>query len=56
MVELMHGIHALLYPSPVRLDDGRTFVFRPNDPNPHEILQSLSDRIRALPDELAKIK
>ncbi len=29
--------------------------FRPKDPDPHEVLQALSDRIRALPDELAKL-
>ena len=54
-VKLLTGIHALLYPAPVTTDDGRTMVFRPKDPDPHEVLQALSDRIRALPDELAKL-
>ena len=51
-VKLLTGIHALLYPAPIKTDDGRTMVFRPTDPDPHTILQELSDRIRALPDEL----
>lgn len=39
-----------------RLIGGRSLsmVFRPE--NPHEYLQALSDRIRALPDELAAFK
>lgn len=52
---LLMSIHALLYPPPVTLPDGRTFVFRPEDPDPHTVLQTLSDRIRALPDEIAAI-
>lgn len=54
---LLAGIHALLYPPPIKLadPDGRTMVFRPKDPDPHTILQELSDRIRALPDELARL-
>lgn len=53
--KLLTGIHALLYPPPTTLPDGRTFVFRPENPGPHEVLQELSDRIRALPDEIAAI-
>jgi hypothetical protein len=49
-VKLLTGIHNLLYPAPVTTPDGRTMVFRPG--NPHEFMQSLSDRIRALPDEM----
>jgi hypothetical protein len=52
-VKLLTGIHSLLYPAPVTTADGRTKVFRPKDPDPHTILQELSDRIRALPDEIA---
>lgn len=52
-VRLLTGIHNLLYPAPVTTPDGRTMVFRPE--NPHEFMQALSDRIRALPDELAKL-
>lgn len=52
-VRLLAGIHGLLYPAPRKLEDGRVFVFRP--PNPHEYLQALSDRIRELPDEIAKL-
>ena len=54
-VRLLTGIHSLLYPASVTTPDGRTFVFRPKDPDPHEVLQELSDRIRALPDEVAKL-
>ena len=52
---LLHKIHALLYPPPVTLPDGRTMAFRPSSLDPHELFQELSDRIRALPDELAAI-
>lgn len=52
---ILSGIHALMYPEPFTLSDGRTVVFRPKDPGPHEILQALSDRIRAIPDEVAAI-
>lgn len=55
-VKLLAGIHALLYPAPITTEDGSTMVFRPKDPNPHDVLQALSDRIRALPDELARIE
>ena len=54
-VKLLAGIHALLYPRPVKTADGKTMVFRPTSPDPHEILQELSDRIRALPDKLAEV-
>ncbi len=55
-VKLLTGIHSLLYPSPITTADGRTFLFRPEDPDPHVILQELSDRIRALPDKLAEME
>jgi len=55
-VNLLCGIHALTYPAPVTTPDGRTWVLRPTDPDPHEILQELSDRIRALPDELLALR
>ena len=51
-VKLLTGIHSCMYPSAVKMEDGRLMVFRPD--NPHEYLQALSDRIRAIPDELAK--
>ncbi len=54
-VKLLTGIHALLYPAPITVPDGRTMVFRPKDPDPHAVLQELSDRIRALPDALAAL-
>jgi len=53
-VELLCGIHHLLYPAPATRDDGVTFVFRPQ--NPHEFMQELSDRIRALPNEIESIR
>jgi hypothetical protein len=53
-LKLLTGIHALLYPAPIKTEDGRTMVFRPKPESldPHETLQELSDRIRLLPDEL----
>jgi hypothetical protein len=54
-VKLLTGIHSLLYPPAIKLPDGRTMVFRPKDPDPHTLLQELSDRIRALPDEIERL-
>ena len=51
-IKLLTGIHALLYPPPVTTGDGRTMVFRPKGLDADAVLQELSDRIRALPDEL----
>jgi hypothetical protein len=51
---LLIGIHSLMYPPRVAVN-GRTMSFRPADPDPHELMQALSDRIRALPDEIAAI-
>ena len=52
-VELLTSIHSCMYPNAVKMADGRLMVFRPE--NPHEYMQALSDRIRALPDELEKL-
>lgn len=52
-VRILTGIHALLYPARIADHDGRTFEFR--SPHVHEQMQELSDRIRALPDEIAAI-
>ena len=52
---LLTGIHALLWPAPIKTPDGRTMVFRPTGIDLNEVLQELSDRIRAVPDALAKI-
>jgi hypothetical protein len=49
-VKILTGIHALLYPPRVRRDDGVTFEF--HSPHVHEQMQALSDRIRAIPDEI----
>jgi hypothetical protein len=49
-VMLLTAIHSCMYPPAVKMEDGRLMVFRPE--NPHEYLQALSDRIRALPDEM----
>lgn len=54
-VQLLVAIHSLLYPPYIKTADGRTMAFRPKSPDPHEVLQELSDRIRALPDELAAL-
>lgn len=51
-VRILMEIYALLYPPMFKTEDGRIMAFRPKYPNPHEVLQALSDRIRAIPDEL----
>lgn len=53
---LLYGIHALMYPPKTKLADGRVMVFRPQKPDPHVVLQELSDRIRVLPDEIAAMQ
>lgn len=53
---LIGGIYALMYPPKTKLADGRVMVFMPQKPDPHVVLQELSDRIRALPDELAAMQ
>lgn len=55
-LKLLTGIHSLLYPAPITTADGRTMVFRPSNPRPHDVLQELSNRIRALPDALADLQ
>ncbi len=50
-VRILSGIHAVINPPRVTLADGRTVEFR--SPMVHEQLQTLSDRIRAIPDEIA---
>lgn len=52
---LLTGIHSLMYPPEITTAGGRVMVFRPKSIDPHETLQGLSDRIRALPDELAAL-
>lgn len=51
---ILTGIHALLNPPIVTDSDGKKFVFR--SPLAHEQIQELSDRIRAIPDEIAAIE
>ena len=51
-VRLLAGIHALLYPPRLAGHDGRTWQFK--SPLAEEQMQELSDRIRALPDEIAR--
>ena len=51
-VRILSGIHALLSPPHISTPDGKTWAFRPKSIDPHEILQELSDRIRAIPDKL----
>ena len=50
-VQILTRIHSLLYPRPISTEDGMR-LFRPSSPDPHETLQMLSDRIRAIPEEL----
>lgn len=52
-VRILTGIHALLYPPRFTDHDGRTWQFK--SPLAEEQMQELSDRIRALPDEIAAI-
>jgi hypothetical protein len=52
--KILMAIHALLYPPLVTAASGLTYRFKmPDGPDgPHDLLQKLSDRIRAIPDEL----
>lgn len=52
-VRILTAIHSLLHPPLVTAPDGRTFAFK--SPMLDEQVQALSDRIRAIPDELAAI-
>lgn len=52
-VSILTGIHALLYPPRFTDNDGRTWQFK--SPLAEEQMQELSDRIRALPDEIAAL-
>lgn len=53
-VQILCNIHALLSPPVITLEDGRTFEFR-SPTMANQQLQALSDRIRAVPDELNRI-
>lgn len=53
-VRILTGIHALLYPPRFTDHDGHTWQFK--SPLAEEQMQELSDRIRALPDEIAAIE
>lgn len=55
LTKVLFGIHSLLYPPMVKLPDGRTFAFKPKDLDPHACMQELSDRIRAIPDEIGAL-
>ncbi len=50
-VRILTGIHAMLYPPRFTDNDGRTWQFK--SPLAEEQMQELSDRIRAIPDEIA---
>lgn len=52
-VRILTGIHALLYPPRITDNDGRTWQFK--SPLAEEQMQELSDRIRALPDDIEAI-
>lgn len=52
-VKILTGIHVLLYPPLTTDGAGRTWAFK--SPMMHEQVQALSDRIRAIPDEIAAI-
>lgn len=48
-IQILSGIHALLYPPHVKTPDGRVWAFK--SPIFEEQMQALSDRIRAISDE-----
>lgn len=50
------GIHALLYPPVVTLANGQTLNFVPKSFDPHALMQELSDRIRAIPEEVVDVE
>ena len=52
-VKILTSIHALLYPPLVTDANGQTWKFK--SPVSEEQMQELSDRIRAIPDELAAL-
>ena len=52
LIKNLVAIHALLYPPQMSLEDGRVMAFRPPNIDPHELLQRLSDEIRAIPDAI----
>lgn len=52
LLDILVGIHNLTLPAPIEVD-GKTYMFTP--PGAVEILRGLSDRIRAIPDEIAAI-
>lgn len=52
LIAILVGIHNLTLPAPIEVD-GKTYVFTP--PEAVEILRGLSERIRAIPDEIAAI-
>jgi len=54
LIQVLMGIYNSLYPPITHLQDGRAFAFRPQNLDPHEYIQALSDKIRAIPDEITK--
>lgn len=55
LAEVLTSIHALLYPPVITLANGQTLNFVPKSLDPHALMQELSDRIRAIPDELGEM-
>lgn len=52
-VKILTGVHALLYPPVITDANGQTWKLK--SPVSEEQMQELSDRIRAIPDELAAL-
>jgi hypothetical protein len=52
LVKFLAGIHALLYPPMQIVEGGQVASFRPVGVDLHDWIQQLSDRIRAIPDEI----
>lgn len=51
LAEILLGIHSLLFP-PITEVGGKAFRFKPDDAA--DYMQALSDRIRAIPEEIGK--
>lgn len=52
LLNILMGINNTILPRIIVHTDGKKYQFRPPEFDPWEILQSLSDRIRAIPDEI----
>lgn len=56
LADVLTRIHALLYPPVITLANGQTLNFVPKSLDPHALMQELSDRIRAIPDQIEHVE